>query len=86
MGVSDPASLMPRRVPGVGSGVGGSTEVMNLFHEGKDGKSSHAARTVDGGAAMMMLVLIEGIEESCVEVSGVQGLNTYAADRELWLW
>ena len=55
---------MRRRVPGVGSGVGGSTEVTNLFHEGKDGKSSHAARTVDGGAAMMMLVLTEGIVEN----------------------
>jgi len=64
MGVSAPGSVMRRRVPGVGSGVGGSTEVTNLFHEGKDGKSSHAARTVDGGAAMMMLVLTEGIVEN----------------------
>jgi hypothetical protein len=54
---------MHRGVPGVASDVGGSIEVMNLFQEGKDGKSSHAARTVDGGAEMMMLVLIEGIAE-----------------------
>ena len=78
---------MSTRVPGVGSG--GSTEVTNLFHDGKDAKSSQAARTVDGGAAMMMLVLMEGIEESCVEVSGLQDGEhwwfKYAADRESWL-
>ena len=45
--------------PGVGSG--GSTELTNLFQEGKDAKSSHAARTVEGGASMMMFVLMVGI-------------------------
>jgi hypothetical protein len=63
---------------------------MNLFHEGNDGKSSHVARTVDGGAAMMTLVLMEGIEERCVDGSGVTQDGEhwsfkYAADRESWL-
>jgi hypothetical protein len=53
--------VMSRAVPGVGFVVGGSTEVTNVFHEGKDGKSSHAAHTVEGGALMIMLVLTEGI-------------------------
>jgi hypothetical protein len=61
---------------------------MNLFQEGKDGKSSHAARTVDGGAEMMMLVLIEGIARD-VEMWSVQEgsmMVKFSDDAELWLW
>jgi len=79
---------MSTRVPGVGSG--GSTEVTNLFHDGKDAKSSQAARTVDGGAAMMMLVLTVGISREVLMCPGVQvsrcpGVQVSRMAKHWWL-
>ena len=47
-------------------------EFHGCFRSIESNAQARAARTVDGGAAMMMLVLMEGIEESGVDGSGVQ--------------
>jgi len=47
-------------VPGAAAGSETCTEVMNGFHCGYDVKSRITLRTTDGGAAMVMVVVMDG--------------------------
>src|SRR5216117_2623496 len=65
-------------VPGGTVGSDTCTDVMNGFHCGYDGKSRNILRTVAGGAAMMMSVLIDGMGGgSCMLVVRYLYINIY---------